>query len=232
MLLRVEHLHVAYGESLILRDVNLRLPPGQVVCLMGRNGAGKTTLLKSVMGLLAPQPGSIVLDGEDITRLKPERRARRGIGYVPQGREIFPYLTVQENLRIGMLGRPRGNGTVPDEVFQLFPALRSMLDRKGGVLSGGEQQQLAIARALVTEPKLLLLDEPTEGIQPSIIDEIEDVIARLKARGNLSILLVEQYLEFAWRLADAYYIMAKGAIVAHGKMAELEEDTVKRYLTV
>jgi urea transport system ATP-binding protein len=231
MRLRVEHLHVAYGESLILRDVNLCLPPGQVVCLMGRNGAGKTTLLKSVMGLLAPQAGSIVLDGEDITRLKPERRARRGIGYVPQGREIFPYLTVQENLRIGMLGRPRGNGTAPDEVFQLFPALRSMLDRKGGVLSGGEQQQLAIARALVTEPKLLLLDEPTEGIQPSIIDEIEDVIARLKARGNLSILLIEQYLEFAWRLADAYYIMAKGAIVAHGKMAELEEQTVKRYLT-
>jgi urea transport system ATP-binding protein len=231
-MLRVEHLHVAYGESLILRDVNLSLPPGQVVCLMGRNGVGKTTLLKSMMGLLAPRAGSIMFDGEDITRLKPERRARRGMGYVPQGREIFPYLTVQENLRIGMLGRRRGNGMVPDEVFQLFPALRSMLDRKGGVLSGGEQQQLAIARALVTEPKLLLLDEPTEGIQPSIIDEIEDVVARLKARGNLSILLVEQYLEFAWRLADVYYIMAKGAIAAHGKMAELEEDMVKRYLTV
>src|SRR5919198_987290 len=163
-MLRVEHLHVAYGESLILRDVNLSLPPGQVVCLMGRNGVGKTTLLKGVMGLLAPQAGNIVFDGEDIPRLKPERRARRGIGYVPQGREIFPYLTVYENLRIGILDKPRANGKVPDEVFQLFPALRRMLGRKGGVLSGGEQQQLAIPRALVTEPKIFLLDEPTGGV--------------------------------------------------------------------
>lgn len=231
-MLTIQGLSVGYGESQILWDVHLHVPLGQVVCLMGRNGVGKTTLLKSVMGLLPPQRGSIVFDGQDITRFKPEQRARRGIGYVPQGREIFPQLTVLENLRIGLLGKKGGNSKVPDEVFQLFPALHFMLDRKGGFLSGGEQQQLAIARALVTEPKLLLLDEPTEGIQPSIILEIEEVIEQLKARGNISILLVEQYLEFAWRLADAYSIMEKGSIVAKGKMAELTEEVVKRHLTV
>lgn len=231
-MLTIQGLSVGYGESQILWDVHLHVPPGQVVCLMGRNGVGKTTLLKSVMGLLPPQRGSIVFDGQDITRFKPEQRARRGIGYVPQGREIFPQLTVLENLRIGLLGKKGGNSKVPDEVFQLFPALHFMLDRKGGFLSGGEQQQLAIARALVTEPKLLLLDEPTEGIQPSIILEIEAIIEQIKARGNISILLVEQYLEFAWRLADAYSIMEKGSIVAEGKMAELTEEVVKRHLTV
>lgn len=232
MLLHVDHLHVAYGESLILRDVTLQVPAGQVVCLMGRNGVGKTTLLKSIMGLLTPQAGSLVFNGEDITRLRPEQRARRGIGYVPQGREIFPYLTVLENLRIGRMGRAGDHEQIPEDVFQLFPALRRMLGRKGGVLSGGEQQQLAIARALVAEPRLLLLDEPTEGIQPSIIDEIETVIERLKAQGHISLLLVEQYLEFAWRLADTFYIMAKGSIVAEGKMGELTEDVIKRHLTV
>ncbi|MBI3330009.1 MAG: urea ABC transporter ATP-binding subunit UrtE [Nitrospinae bacterium] len=231
-MLTIQGISVGYGESQILRNVHLHVPQGRVVCLMGRNGVGKTTLLKSVMGLLPPWVGTIVLDGQDITRLKPEQRARRGIGYVPQGREIFPQLTVLENLRIGLLGKKGGNGRVPDEVFQLFPALRRMLDRKGGFLSGGEQQQLAIARALVTAPRLLLLDEPTEGIQPSIILEIEAVIEQIKARGNISILLVEQYLEFAWRLADAYSIMEKGAIVAEGKTAELTEEVVKRHLTV
>lgn len=232
MLLRIEHLHVAYGESLILRDVTLQVPAGQVVCLMGRNGVGKTTLLKSIMGLLPPQAGSIAFDDADITRLRPEQRARRGIGYVPQGREIFPYLTVLENLRIGLLGQGESNGNIPDDVFQLFPALRRMLGRKGGVLSGGEQQQLAIARALVAQPKLLLLDEPTEGIQPSIIDEIETVIGRIKTQGDIALLLVEQYLEFAWRLADTFYIMQKGSIVAEGKMAELTEGVIKQHLTV
>jgi urea transport system ATP-binding protein len=199
---------------------------------MGRNGVGKTTLLKSVMGLLPPQAGKVLFDGRDITRLTPERRARGGIGYVPQGREIFPQLTVAENLRVGLLGTKGRNGKIPDAIFQLFPTLSTIIERKGGFLSGGQQQQLAIARALITEPKLLLLDEPTEGIQPSIIDDIAAVIAQLKAPGNVAILLVEQYLEFAWRLADAYYIMQKGTIVAHGPMTGLTDDVVKRYLTV
>jgi urea transport system ATP-binding protein len=231
-MLRVQGLSVGYGDSRILWDVHLHIPAGQVVCLMGRNGVGKTTLLKSVMGLLAAQAGTIAFAGQDITRARPEQRARRGMGYVPQGREIFPQLTVLENLSLGLLAQKGRQSKVPDTVFQLFPALSGLLTRKGGFLSGGQQQQLAIARALVTEPKLLLLDEPTEGIQPSIIQEIEEVIVRLKAQGQVTILLVEQYLEFAWRLADAFYMMEKGSIVAHGEIAELTEDVVKQYLTV
>jgi urea transport system ATP-binding protein len=229
----IQGLSVGYGDSQILWDVHLRVPEGQVVCLMGRNGVGKTTLLKSVMGLLAPQAGTISFDGQDITRVRPEQRARRGMGYVPQGREIFPQLTVRENLSLGLLAKKNGHhGEALDQVLQLFPALLGVLNRKGGFLSGGQQQQLAIARAWATEPKLLLLDEPTEGIQPSIIQEIEEIIARIKAQGQVTILLVEQYLEFAWRLADAFYMMEKGSIVAHGEIAELTEDVVKRYLTV
>jgi urea transport system ATP-binding protein len=231
-MLRIQGLSVGYGDSRILWDVHLHIPEGQVVCLMGRNGVGKTTLLKSVMGLLAAQAGTIALAGQEITRLRPEQRARRGMGYVPQGREIFPQLTVLENLSLGLLAQKGRQSKVPDTVFQLFPALSGLLNRKGGFLSGGQQQQLAIARALVTEPRLLLLDEPTEGIQPSIIQEIEEVIVRLKAQGQVTILLVEQYLEFAWRLADAFYMMEKGSIVAHGEIAELTEDVVKQYLTV
>lgn len=231
-MLRAQGLSVGYGDSQILWDVHLHIPKGQVVCLMGRNGVGKTTLLKSVMGLLSAQAGTIIFDGQEITRVRPEQRARRGMGYVPQGREIFPQLTVWENLSLGLLAQKGRQGKVPDTVFQLFPALSGLLNRKGGFLSGGQQQQLAIARALVTEPKLLLLDEPTEGIQPSIIQEIEEVIARIKTEGRVTILLVEQYLEFAWRLADAFYMMEKGSIVAHGEIAELTEDVVKQYLTV
>jgi urea transport system ATP-binding protein len=231
-MLRVQGLRVGYGDSQILWDVHLHIPKGQVVCLMGRNGVGKTTLLKSVMGLLSAQAGAIIFDGHEITRVRPEQRARRGMGYVPQGREIFPQLTVWENLSLGLLAQKGRQGKVPDTVFQLFPALSGLLNRKGGFLSGGQQQQLAIARALMTEPKLLLLDEPTEGIQPSIIQEIEEVIARIKTEGRVTILLVEQYLEFAWRLADAFYMMEKGSIVAHGEIAELTEDIVKQYLTV
>jgi urea transport system ATP-binding protein len=231
-MLRVQGLSVGYGDSQILWDVHLHIPQGQVVCLMGRNGVGKTTLLKSVMGLLSAYAGGIMFDGQDITRSRPEQRARRGMGYVPQGREIFPQLTVLENLSLGLLAQKGRQGKVPDSVFELFPALSSLLNRRGGFLSGGQQQQLAIARALVTEPKLLLLDEPTEGIQPSIIQEIEEVIARIKAEGQVTILLVEQYLEFAWRLADAFYMMEKGSIVAHGDIADLSEDVVKQYLTV
>ena len=231
-MLEIERLNVYYGESHILRDVGLTAPEHKVVCLMGRNGAGKTTLLKSVMGLLPPRSGRVVLNGEDITPRTPDQRAKRGMGYVPQGREILPQLTVQENLVLGLMARPKPNGSIPDEVFQLFPVLKTMLKRRGGDLSGGQQQQLAIARALVGSPKLLLLDEPTEGIQPSIIDEIEDVIDRLKEQKTVSILLVEQYLEFAWRLADYYYIMEKGSIAAHGAIAELTQEVAHRHLAV
>jgi urea transport system ATP-binding protein len=231
-MLTIRGLNVGYGESQILWNVDLHVPEGQVVCLMGRNGVGKTTLLKSVMGLLPPQAGSIAFDGQDFTRVRPEQRSRRGIGYVPQGREIFPQLTVLENLRLGLLAKHGSDGRVPDRVFQLFPALSGVLDRKGGFLSGGQQQQLSIARALVTDPKLILLDEPTEGIQPSIIQEIEGVIARIKAQGHVTMLLVEQYLAFARRLADAFYMMEKGSIVSHGAIADLTDGVVKRYLTV
>jgi urea transport system ATP-binding protein len=229
-MLRIDDLDVAYGESQILRGVSLRVAPGQVVCLMGRNGVGKTTLLKAVMGLLRPRGGVVAFDGTDVTRASPDQRARRGIGYVPQGREIFPHLTVAENLRVGLLGTGQRTRAIPEPVFDLFPKLRDLLPRQGGVLSGGEQQQLAIARVLVGEPKLLLLDEPTEGIQPSVIDQIEDAIARIKKR--VAILLVEQYLEFAWRLADAYAVMQKGSIVAAGPIRELRPDIVRRHLTV
>jgi urea transport system ATP-binding protein len=229
-MLITQGLNVGYGDSQILWEVDLQVPPGQVVCLMGRNGVGKTTLLKSIMGLLKPRAGSITFQGHDLTALSPDQRARRGIGYVPQGRDIFPDLTVLENLRVGLVARSDRNGTMPDTIFQLFPALQTMLTRKGGVLSGGQQQQLAIARALVTRPTLLLLDEPTEGIQPSIVLEIEDVIRRIKETGQMSILLVEQYVDFARRLADYVYVMEKGAVMLAGKIQELSEADVKRYL--
>lgn len=230
-MLRVERLNAYYGQSHVLRDISLTVPTGQVVCLMGRNGVGKTTLLKAIMGLLPARAGQVVLEGEEITSLSPDARARRGIGYAPQGREIFPHLTVSENLSLGLLAQ-KENGEIPEEIFTLFPALKTMLTRKGGVLSGGEQQQLAIARILVTHPKLLLLDEPTEGIQPSIILEIERVIRQLKETRTLSILLVEQYLEFALRLADWYYIMQKGSIVSEGPTQDLKGEVVKRHLIV
>src|SRR5438876_1503493 len=229
-MLRIEKLSVAYGESLILRDVDLEVGPSQVVCLMGRNGVGKTTLLKSVMGLLRPRAGRVEFEGRDVTRASPDVRARAGIGYVPQGREIFPQLTVLENLQVGMLANPERPKAVPEEVFAYFPMLREFLDRKGGVLSGGQQQQLAIARALVANPKLLILDEPTEGIQPTIIAMIGEVLAKLKKNSRVSILLVEQYFEFALKLADRYYVMEKGAIVLSGESAELDKETIKPYL--
>jgi urea transport system ATP-binding protein len=233
-MLEVRGVNVAYGESQVLWDVSLDVPAGSVVCLMGRNGVGKTTLLKSIMGLLPTRSGRIVFDGADLGGRRPEERAACGIGYVPQGREIFPSLTVQENLRMGLLGARRGGngGDDPLEpVFELFPKLQALLGRKGGVLSGGEQQQLAIARVLLARPKLLLMDEPTEGIQPSVIDQIEEAIERIKQQG-ISVLLVEQYLEFAWRLASAYAIMRKGTIVSTGPTKELREDMVRQHLTV
>ena len=231
-MLSVQGLNVSYGDSQVLWDVQLQVPSGQVVCLLGRNGVGKTTFLKSLMGLLKPWAGTITLNGKSITSLSPDRRARLGIGYVPQGRDIFPDLTVLENLRIGQVARGEKNGTIPEDIFQLFPVLQTMLSRKGGVLSGGQQQQLAIARTLMTRPTLLLLDEPTEGIQPSIILEIEHVIRRLKDTAQISILLIEQYVDFARRLADYVYVMEQGAIVQEGKLQEIPDDDVKRDLAI
>jgi urea transport system ATP-binding protein len=237
-MLEIRGVDVAYGESQILWDVSLDVPAGSVVCLMGRNGVGKTTLLKAIMGLLPTRAGRISFDGVDLAGRRPEERAAVGIGYVPQGREVFPNLTVRENLRIGLLGRrasrrngASGSGDDLDATFELFPKLKSLLGRKGGVLSGGEQQQLAIARVLLARPKLLLMDEPTEGIQPSVILQIEDAIERIKRQG-ISVLLVEQYLEFAWRLASSYAIMRKGTIVTRGATADLRQDMVREHLTV
>ena len=229
-MLAIEGLDAAYGGSQVLWGVDLAVPPGRVVCLMGRNGVGKTTLLKAVMGLVPARRGRITLDGRDVTGWSPDRRARAGIGYVPQGREIFPHLTVGENLRMALLGTGRGRDL--GRALALCPTLARVLGRKGGVLSGGEQQMVAIGRALLTEPRLLILDEPTEGIQPSIILEIEDAIRRIRDEMGLAVLLVEQYLDFAERLADAYVVMAKGAVVAAGATRDLAPETVKRYLMV
>jgi urea transport system ATP-binding protein len=229
-MLTVEALEAGYGGSQILWSVGLSVSSGQVMCLMGRNGVGKTTLLKTIMGLLPARGGRVLLDGVDVTRWSPDRRARAGVGYVPQGREIFPHLTVEENLRMSLLGCGRARDL--DEALALFPTLKPLLARKGGVLSGGEQQMLAIGRALLTRPKLLMLDEPTEGIQPSIVLEIEEAIRRIRTEMGLAVLLVEQYLDFAERLADAYVIMAKGAVVAGGPTAQLRLETVRHHLAV
>lgn len=236
-MLALNNLNVYYGESHILRDVSFAIEAGQVACLMGRNGVGKTTTLKAVMGLLPVRSGRIALDGTDITREATDRRARKGLAYVPQGREIIPHLTVRENLQLGFWARAvKGDSAAEkaafDEVYQLFPKLTKILERPGGVLSGGEQQQLAIGRAILSDPKVLLLDEPTEGIQPSVVDQIEDVIIGFKNSRRFAILLVEQGLHFAARLADAYIIMAKGAVVAAGKTNELSAEEVKRHLVV
>ncbi len=229
-MLEINHLSVSYGETLILRDVSMEVRAGEMVCLMGRNGVGKTTLLKCIMGLLRAGAGRVSFLGRDLTHTSPDVRARAGIGYVPQGREIFPQLTVLENLKVGMLNVRGNHQPILDEVFGYFPALKTFLDRKGGFLSGGQQQQLAIARALVMQPKLLILDEPTEGIQPNIITLIGAVLATLKKRGNLAILLIEQYLDFAIKLADNYVVMEKGSIVLSGKVSEMDQDAIKPYL--
>jgi urea transport system ATP-binding protein len=231
-MLSIKNISVSYDGSRILRDVSLTIPAGKVVCLMGRNGVGKTTALKSVVGLVRPDAGSVRLGESDLTALKPDQRARAGLGYVPQGRDIFPNLTVWENLRIGAIAQGRKlNGEV-ERVFGLFPVLKEMLQRKGGVLSGGQQQQLAIGRALLTNPKVLLLDEPTEGIQPNIIDQIGDTVKKLRAAGGIGILLVEQYLDFCLEVGDSFYIMDRGAIVADGPISQLNEGIVKQHLTV
>ncbi len=233
-MLKVSQLNVYYGESHILRNVDLTVEPGKMVCLIGRNGVGKTTLLKTIMGLLRPRSGSIVLEGQPITERTPDQRARLGIGYVPQGREVIPRLSVKENLILGLEAIPpakRGKAEIPDEIFELFPVLKTMLSRMGGDLSGGQQQQLAIARALMGKPRLLVLDEPTEGIQPSIILEIEAAVRGIVANTGISVLLVEQHLHFV-RQADWYYAMQKGGIVAAGPTKELSNEVIQRFLAV
>jgi urea transport system ATP-binding protein len=260
-MLKLSALNQYYGGSHTLWDVELTLPPGASLCLMGRNGVGKTTLLKCIMGLIPIQSGSMSFMDEPITRLKPEQRAAMGIGYVPQGRDIFPLLTVEENLKIGLRAvRKQGIKKIPDHIFEIFPVLKQMLNRRGGDLSGGQQQQLAIGRALVLNPKMLILDEPTEGIQPNIVSEIGDVIIRLnKSKGistpllktgdesrnevqegilkiknelGVTILIVEQKLPFARKVADRFFIMDRGRGVAFGAIEDLNQDMVKQYLTV
>lgn len=230
-MLAVSAIDVSYAESRVLTRLSLEVGDGEVVCVMGRNGVGKTTLLKAIVGLLVPQRGTILFGGQDITRLPPYERARRGMGYAPQGREIFPSLTVWENLLLGSHSK-RPSREALDYVFSLFPALSQMLGKRGGDLSGGQQQQLAIARTLISDPKLLLLDEPTEGIQPSIVQEIEAVLHRIRQEGRRSILLVEQYLEFARSLSDRFYVLDRGGIVLEGRRGEFDVENVKRLLSV
>jgi urea transport system ATP-binding protein len=235
IMLDANNLNVYYGESHILRGVDLTIEAGQMVCLIGRNGVGKTTLLKTIMGLLSSRTGQIYYrDRGMIDRMPTDQRVRMGIGYVPQGRDIIPRLTVEENLLLGFEALPtgrKGNERIPNEIFELFPVLKTMLSRRGGDLSGGQQQQLAIARALVGKPQLLLLDEPTEGIQPSIILEIEAVIKKIIKETGISVLLVEQHLHFV-RQADKYYAMQKGGIVASGSTEELSAEIIQKFLAV
>jgi urea transport system ATP-binding protein len=254
-MLALSNISVSYDGSRILRNVSLEVEPGTVVCLMGRNGVGKTTTLKAITGLVRLDSGDVTLGDARLTGLKPDARARSGIGYVPQGRDIFPNLTVIENLRIGAIAQGRKLNGELDRVFQLFPVLKEMTHRKGGVLSGGQQQQLAIGRALLTDPKILLLDEPTEGIQPNIIDQIGDTIKRLRKEGlkgddhnyaeevegairqlrkegRLGILLVEQYLDFCLDVGDRFYVMDRGSVVAQGDIAEMDETIIRQHLTV
>jgi urea transport system ATP-binding protein len=230
-MLTVEGLNQFYGGSHILRGLSFEVPAGKVTALLGRNGVGKSTLLRALLGLVPVASGTVSFLGKDLTRAPSYARAQAGIGYVPQGREIFPRLTVEENLKMGLAGRPQ-SARVPARIFELFPALAPMLSRRGGDLSGGQQQQLAIGRALAMEPALLVLDEPTEGIQPSIIKDIERAIRALAAEGRMGILLVEQYYDFARSLADRYLVMERGEIVLRGHGEDMERDGVKGRLAV
>ena len=230
-MLTVNNINQYYGGSHILRDVSLKAELGKVLVILGRNGVGKTTLLKCMMGLVPIKTGSIELDGKPLHKAAPYDRARAGLGFVPQGREIFGRLTVEENLRMGLAYRPAGTD-IPAELFDLFPVLKQMLNRRGGDLSGGQQQQLAIARALAAKPRVLILDEPTEGIQPSIIKDIGRVIRMLADRGDMAIVLVEQYYDFAQELADDYMVMERGSVLAQGKGANMEVDGVRALVAI
>ncbi len=230
-MLDIKNLNAYYGESIILRNITMKIDEGKVVCVLGRNGVGKTTLLKSIMGLVKTQGGSIALDGEELKKMPTYTRAKKGIGYVPQGRDIFPQLSVYENLLLG-LERSNTKSAVDESVYELFPVVKSMLHRRGGDLSGGQQQQLAIARALVSNPKLLLLDEPTEGIQPSIIQDIAKVLKKLKNRGDITMLIVEQYLEFVLEVADYFFLIDKGRIIMEGETAAADAEKIQEKMAI
>ncbi|HXF17120.1 MAG TPA: urea ABC transporter ATP-binding subunit UrtE [Burkholderiales bacterium] len=232
-MLKVENLNQYYGGSHTLRNIDIEVPGGAVTALLGRNGVGKTTLLKCLMGVLAVSSGSITFNGQNVAKMPPYVRVRLGMGYVPQGREIFPRLTVEENLMMGLASKAHGRARdVPSEIYEMFPVLKSMRGRRGGDLSGGQQQQLAIGRALAMKPKVLILDEPTEGIQPSIIKDIERVIKTLSERGEMAILLVEQYYEFARDLADHYVVLQRGEVVKSGSGKNMETDGVRSFMAV
>jgi urea transport system ATP-binding protein len=231
-MLKITGLNQFYGESHTLWDLEIEIPEGRCTCVMGRNGVGKTTLMDCIMGLLPLRSGSIDFRGQDLARLAAEKRAGLGIGYVPQGRQIFPLLTVEENLQIGLPARADRRKRIPEYIYELFPVLKEMLGRRGGDLSGGQQQQLAIGRALVVNPKLLILDEPTEGIQPNIVKEIGDIVGRLNREIGLTVILVEQKLPFARKVADRFLILDRGRLMATGAMDELSDGLVREYLTV
>ena len=231
-LLEVQDIDTFYGASHVLHSLSVTVDQGEIECILGRNGVGKTTLLRSIIGLTPPRRGKVVYKGEDVTRMRVNKRARLGIGYVPQGREIFPDISVMDNLRLGLVARSDGMTRVPDEVFDFFPMLKPLVDRKGGLLSGGEQQQLAIARALCGNPQLLLLDEPTEGIQPSIVQEIEGILKRIHQEKKLTIVLVEQKLDFAKNVSQEFTIMVKGRVAREADIHSLTDEVVREYLTI
>jgi urea transport system ATP-binding protein len=231
-MLEVKNVDLHYGAAQALREVSVVVEPGKVTCVLGRNGVGKTSLMRAIIGHQPISGGEILWEGRDITRMPPFERARRGIAYVPQGREIFPLLTVRENLETGFAPLKRADRTIPDDIFSLFPVLKDMLGRRGGDLSGGQQQQLAIGRALVTRPRLIVLDEPTEGIQPSIIKDIGRAIDYLRSKGDIGILLVEQYLDFAEELGNRFYVMERGRVVVHGLKGEVDRDALHRSMAI
>ena len=231
-LLEIRNLTSGYGQTPVLFDVSLTINRGEIACLLGRNGVGKTTLLRNIIGLNQPEAGVIAFDSKDITKTPTFKRARQGIAYIPQGREIIPYLSVLDNLKMGFTASGKKGNKIPSEIFDFFPMLSEHLSRQGGLLSGGQQQQLAIARGLMCNPKIMLLDEPTEGIQPSIVQEIEDTLRRINQEKDITIIVVEQKIEFARKLAQKFFIMEKGAIVERGETSQLTNDLLHRYLAV